>query len=115
MAALIAAAHPHTPRSIQTAARGVLRQTQQGVGRGNRYNGYTPGAWLQSYSTLQASRASNAQRSKAATAGKARAKAVHSGTVTVPAGRNAGHPPKAAKVRKAAQAQGNKAAAKVAA
>lgn len=72
MAALVVAAHPFTPRTLATQARGVLRNTNQGVGRGRRYGGFTPRSWAQAYSAVQAQRT----RSKAtAQAGKASSKA----------------------------------------
>jgi hypothetical protein len=61
MQAMLVAAHPalaqRTNKSLCTSARGVLRSTNSGVGRGNRYATITPKAWASAYKQVQAQRA----------------------------------------------------------
>lgn len=69
--ALLVAAHPAlaapTNKSLCTAARGVLRGTGNGCGRGNTYN-LTPAFWLTQYKAIQAQRAQAQATAQAAKA-----------------------------------------------
>lgn len=69
-AALVEAAAPGTARSIATQVRGVMRNTNQAVGRGNRYNGITPKLWLSAYKQVQAQKSKAKDTAKAERASK---------------------------------------------
>lgn len=71
VAALVEAAAPGTPRSIATQVRGVFRNTDNGVGRGNRYSGVKPSTFNRLYKQLQAAKA---QSKAAKSSGKAKGK-----------------------------------------
>jgi hypothetical protein len=73
VAALVEAAAPGTPRSIATLVRGVFRNTDNGVGRGNRYSGVKPTQFTRLYKQLQAARS---QAKAAKSSGSAAKKAV---------------------------------------
>lgn len=73
-AVMVKAAHPGTPRTLATQARGVLRSTNQAVGRGRRYTGITPATWGKAYQAVLAQRAgakATAQAGKVAKGTKA--------------------------------------------
>lgn len=76
-AALVEAAAPGTPRSIATQVRGVMRNTNQAVGRGNRYNGITPRTWASAYKQVQAQKTKAKDTAKAAKAAKPKKAAAH--------------------------------------
>lgn len=55
-AAMVEAAAPGTKRNIATSVRGVFRNTDNGVGRGNRYVDIKPSTFTRLYKQTQAAK-----------------------------------------------------------
>lgn len=67
MAVLVRAAHPDTPKTLATQARGIFRTLGEGVGRGKRY-GVKPADWTKAYKKVLADRSRAKETAKAAKA-----------------------------------------------